>query len=182
MLFYRPVIKADVPIIKILDNNNKKRDEDNNQAQIKQNLTNMVTNGNVTNILPLQNKNTKTNIEKGDNKKLNYNNHEEIIIRSNKYNSTDSIIEVKLPNPYFDTQIIKPKKYINFNIKSQFKSKYADYKKIKSSINEMENDREIKMNKTHKITKKFDKYIYFTNFSSSKKNQNNMSLIMKNIV
>jgi hypothetical protein len=139
----------------------------------------VITNGNATNRIPLQNKNTKTNIEKGDNKKLNYNNHEEIIIRTHKYNTTDSIIEAKLPNPYLDTEIVKPNKYINYNIKSQFKSKYANYKKIKSSINEMEDDREIKMIKTLKITKKFDKFIHFTNLTSSKKNRN---LSMKNIV
>ena len=45
----------------------------------------------------------------------------------------------------------------------------------------MQNDREIKLNKTLKITKKFDKFIHFTNFSASKKNKNNLSLIMKNI-
>ena len=141
----------------------------------------MITNGNVTNIFQIQKINTKTNMEKGDNKKINYNNNEEVIIKSNKYNSKDSIIEVKLPNPYFDTRIVKPNKYINFNIKSKFKSKYADYKTIKSNINEMENDREIKLNKTLKITKKFDKFIHFKNFSASKKNKNNLSLIMKNI-
>ena len=44
----------------------------------------MITNGNATNIIPLQNKNTKTNIEKGDNKKLNYNNHELMILQLDK--------------------------------------------------------------------------------------------------
>ena len=141
----------------------------------------MITNGNVTNIFQIQKIYTKTNMENEDNKKINYNNNEEIIIRSNKYNSKDSIIEVKLPNPYLDTEIAKPNQYINFNIKSKFKSKYADYKRIKSNINEMQNDREIKLNKTLKITKKFDQFIHFTNFSPSKKNKNNLSLIMKNI-
>ena len=120
-------------------------------------------------------------MEKGENKKLDLNTHEEIIIRSNKYKSTDSIIEVKLPNPYLETENDKSNKCINFNIKSKFKSKYAEYTKIKSNINEMKNDGEIKVNKTLKITKKFDKYIHFTNFSSSKK-KNNLSLIVKNLV
>jgi len=138
----------------------------------------MKTNVNVTNIFQIQNKNTKSNIESGDNKKDIYNNKAEIIIRTNKYKSTDSIIEVKLPNPYLETEIDKSK-YVSLNIRSKYKSKYANYMKIKSNINEMENDREIKMNKTHKITKKLDKYIHFTNFSSSKKNKNNLSLIMR---
>lgn len=176
------MVKADVPIITILDHNSKKKDDDNNQTQIKQNLTNVITNGNVTNLFQIQNKNTKSNIEQGDNKKDVNNNQLEIIIRSNKYKSTDSIIEVKLPNPYLETENNKSNKYINLNINSKFKSKYADYTKIKSNINEMENDREIKMNKTHKITKKFEKFIHFTDFSPSKKHKNNLSLIMKNIV
>ena len=138
----------------------------------------MKTNVNVTNIFQIQNKNTKSNIESGDNKKDIYNNKAEIIIRTNKYKSTDSFIEVKLPNPYLETEIDKSK-YVSLNIRSKYKSKYANYMKIKSNINEMENDREIKMNKTHKITKKLDKYIHFTNFSSSKKNKNNLSLIMR---
>lgn len=161
------MVKADVPIITILDHNSKKKDDDNNQTQIKQNLTNVITNGNVTNLFQIQNKNTKSNIEQGDNKKDVNNNQLEIIIRSNKYKSTDSIIEVKLPNPYLETENNKSNKYINLNINSKFKSKYADYTKIKSNINEMENDREIKMNKAHKITKKFEKFIHFTDFSPS---------------
>jgi hypothetical protein len=141
----------------------------------------MITNGNATNIFQIQKINTKTNMEKGDNKKINDNNQEEIILKTNKYNSKDSIIEVKLPNPYLNTEIVKPNKIINFNIKSQFKSKYADYKRIKSNINEMDNDREIKLNKTLKIAKKFDKFIHFTNFPASKKIKNNLTLKMTNI-
>jgi len=110
------VVKADVPIITILDHNSKKKDDDNNQTQIKQNLTNVITNGNVTNLFQIQNKNTKSNIEQGDNKKDVNNNQLEIIIRSNKYKSTDSIIEVKLPNPYLETENNKSNKYINLNI------------------------------------------------------------------
>ena len=110
------MVKADVPIITILDHNSKKKDDDNNQTQIKQNLTNVITNGNVTNLFQIQNKNTKSNIEQGDNKKDVNNNQLEIIIRSNKYKSTDSIIEVKLPNPYLETENNKSNKYINLNI------------------------------------------------------------------
>ena len=148
---------------------NKKR-EDEHPTQIKKILSNDIT---VTNIgIPFAN-NKINEIDKNEvnKKEINnpkVNNHEEIIIRTNKYNLSNSIIEAKLPNPYLDTECIKNKKYIDYNLNSKFKSKYADYINSNSSINN-----EIKVNKTHKITKKFDKYIYFTSLSPNKKNKKN---------
>ena len=109
-----------------------------------------------------KNQNIKTEKEKNNENEKRIN-HEEIIIRSDKYKTTNTIIEVKLPNPYLDTECLKNKKYIDYYIKSKFKSKYADYMH-KHSLN-----REIKTNKSHKVINKFDKHIYFTNISSNKK-------------
>ena len=108
------------------------------------------------------NETDKNEENKKEDNNINTNNHEEIIIRTNKYNTTNSIIEVKLPNPYLDTECVIGKKYIDYNLNSKFKSKYADYINSKPSINN-----EIKINKTHKISKKFDKYIYFTSISQN---------------
>ena len=103
----------------------------------------------------IKNKNTK-----------NIKNHEEIILRSKKYSATNTIIEVKLPNPYLDTECVKYKRYIDYNIKSKFKSKFADY--INNSKTNLSSIREIKSNNSHKILKRIDNYIYFTNLSNKK--------------
>ena len=70
---------------------------------------------------------------------------------------------MKLPNPYLDTECLKNNKYIDYNIKSKFTSKFANYLQ-KPFIN-----REINTNKSQKTIKKFDKYIFFTNISSNKR-------------
>ena len=112
--------------------------------------------------------NNNKNINKTDKTDI-INNHEEIIIRSNKYNTTNTIIEVKLPNPYLDTECVKYKRYIDYNVKSKFKSKYADYINSKWSFN---SKRIIKHNKTSKTpSPKIDQHIYFTNISKSIKNK-----------
>ena len=74
----------------------------------------------------------------------------------------NTIFEVRLPNPYLDTECVKNKGYINYNIKSKYKSKFADYLNSKSEDNST--PREIKNNKTYKIShKKINECIYFTN-------------------
>ena len=157
---YRQVIHSDVPIISNIIVN-KRKEEDQDQTQIKKYLTIDKINTNIGVNNP-KIKNLKTEKEKNNEneKKIN---HEEIIIRTNNYKTANTIIEVKLPNPYLDTECLKNNKYIDYNIKSRFKSKYADYLH-KQSLN-----REIKTNKSHKIIKRFDKYIYFTNVSSNKR-------------
>jgi hypothetical protein len=155
------VIHSDVPIITNIIVN-KRKEEDKDQTQIlKNNLTIDKTYTNIGANNP-KIKNLKTEKEKNNEneKKIN---HEEIIIRTNNYKTTNTIIEVKLPNPYLDTECLKNNKYIDYYIKSRFKSKYADYMH-KQSLN-----REIKTHKSHKIINRFDKHIYFTNFSSLKK-------------
>ena len=144
----RQITHSDFPIITnlLLD---KTKEKNQAEAQIQKNLSNDKTNSNIG----------LNNIK---NKKDKIINHEEIIIRSNKYKSSNSIIEVKLPNPYLDTECLKNNKYIDYNIKSKFKSKFANYLK-KPFIN-----REINTNKSQKTLKKFDKHIYFTNISSNK--------------
>ena len=159
---YRQVIHSDVPIITNIIVN-KRKEEDQDQTQIKHNLTIDKKNTNIEVNNP-KNKNIKAEKEKEKNnenvKKIN---NKEIIIRSNKLKTTDTIIEVKLPNPYLDTECLKNNKYIDYYIKSRFKSKYADYLH-KHSLN-----REIKSNKSHKLINRFDKHIYFTNITSNKK-------------
>ena len=157
---YRQVIQSDVPIITNLIVN-KRKEEDQDQTQIKKHLTIDKINTN-TGVNNPKIKNLKTEKEKNNEneKKIN---HEEIIIRTNNYRTTNTIIEVKLPNPYLETERSKNNKCVDYNIKSRFKSKYADYMH-KQSLN-----REIKTNKSYKIIKRFDKYIYFTNFTANKK-------------
>ena len=157
----RQITHSDFPIITnlVLD---KTKEKNQAEAQIQKNLSNDKTNSNIR-LNNIKNKNSKTELEKNDkNKKDKIINHEEIIIRSNKYKSSNSIIEVKLPNPYLDTECLKNNKYIDYNIKSKFKSKFANYLQ-KPFIN-----REINTNKSQKTLKKFDKHIYFTNISSNK--------------
>jgi len=161
---YRLISYSDFPIITnlLLD---KTKERNQAQPQLKNILSNDKTNSNIG-VNNIKNKNSKTEQEKNDknkNKNDKIINHEEIIIRSNKYKSTNSIIEVKLPNPYLDTECLKKKKYIDYNIRSKFKSKFADY------IQKHSNNRVLNTNKSQKIIKKFDKHIFFTNISSNKK-------------
>ena len=159
---YRLISYSDFPIITnlLLD---KAKERNQAQLQLKNILSNDKTNSNIG-VNNIKNKNSKTEQEKNDKNKNNkIINHEEIIIRSNKYKSTNSIIEVKLPNPYLDTECLKKKKYIDYNIRSKFKSKFADY------IQKHSNNRVLNTNKSQKIIKKFDKHIFFTNISSNKK-------------
>ena len=159
---YRQIVHSDVPIItNIIPDKNK----ENNQVKslLKINLSNDKTNSNIG-LINIKNKNSKTDQEKNDkNENDKIINHEEIIIKSNKYKTTNSIIEVRLPNPYLDTECLKNNKYIDYYIKSKFKSKYADYMH-KQSLN-----RVIKTNNSHKQLNRFDKHIYFTNISNNKK-------------
>ena len=132
-----------------------------NHFNLKINLTNDLT----TNVGQVKYLKTK---EENDSNEIKHNeaikNHEEIIIRSNKYNTTNSIIEVKLPNPYLDTECVKHNKYIDYNINSKFKSKFADYINSKTHLH---NSGGTKSNKTHKIIKKFDNHIYFTKLTNT---------------
>lgn len=155
---------SDVPIITNLIIN-KRKEEDQELTQLKNNLTIDKTNSNIgvnnpKNKIPRTEKVKEKEKNNENDKKIN---HEEIIIRTNKYKTTNTLIEVKLPNPYLDTECLKNNKYIDFNIRSKFKSKYADYMH-RQSLN-----REIKTNKSHKVLNRFDKHIYFTNISSNKK-------------
>ena len=112
-------------------------------------------------------------------KKFNQENYEldenltkDIIIKSNKFNDYDSLIEVKLPNPYRMTEILGGQKFITFQIKSSYKSKFADYiKKNNKFSNSPLNEKNIKTNKTCKISldnNKFDRNINFTNLGKQK--------------
>ena len=157
---YRQVMHSDVPIITNVIVN-KKKEEDQDLTQIKNKITIDKTNTNMGVNNP-KNKNIKTEKEKNNENEKRIN-HEEIIIRTNKYKTTHTIIEVRLPNPYLDTECLKNNKYIDYYIKSKFKSKYADYMH-KQSLN-----REIKTNNSHKQLNRFDKHIYFTNISNNKK-------------
>ena len=132
---------------------------------LKMNLTNDFT----TNIgqTYAKVKNLKTREENNSNENKHnelIKNHEEIIIKSTKYNTTNSIIEVRLPNPYLDTECVKHNKYIDYNINSKFKSKFADYINSKTHL---DNSGGIKTNKTHKVIKKFDNHIYFTKLTNT---------------
>ena len=70
-----------------------------------------------------------------------------------------------MPNPYLDTKCVKHKRYIDYNINSKFKSKFADYINSKSN-----KKREIKSNKTFKISSlKMDQHIYFTKSNKEEK-------------
>ena len=72
-----------------------------------------------------------------------------------------------MPNPYLDTECVKYKKYIDYNIQSKFKSKYADYINSKSTIN---SKREIRNNKTVQISSsKIEQHIYFTKLKNKQK-------------
>ena len=159
---YRQIAHSDVPIITNIIPD-KHKENNRVQAQLKINLSNDKTNSNIG-LIDIKNKNSKNEQEKND-KDENYkiNNHEEIIIKSNKLKTTDSIIEVRLPNPYLDTECLKNNKYIDYKIKSKFKSKFANYIQRKSIY------KEVKTNKSEKTLKKFDNFIFFTNISSIKK-------------
>ena len=105
--------------------------------------------------------NSKCEEEKNEYDNNNEKNHEEIIVRSREFNNNYTIIEAKLPNPFLDTELVKKKKYINFNINSRFKSKFSDYSKKKISNNSF--NQEIKQNKTYKYCNKIDEFIHFSN-------------------
>ena len=157
---YRQITHSDFPIITnlILD---KSKEKNQDQSQLQKNLSNNKTNSNLG-LNNIKNKNSKNEKGKNDkNKNDKIINHEEIIIRSNKDKSNNSIIEVKLPNPYLNTECLKNNKYIDYNIKSKFKSKYAKYIQ-KPFINRVTNT-----NKSQKTLRKFDNHIFFTNISSN---------------
>ena len=145
-------MEGDVPII---INLNEFKNKVDNKCKLKNNITNDNTYDNLGKTY-IKKMNTKLEEEKNER------NHEEIIIKSAKYNNAYySIIEEKLPNPYLNSELIENKQYINYNIKSSFKSKYSDYLKNRKSYNFYTH---IKQNKTFKYSdNKIDKYIYFTN-------------------
>ena len=156
MHIQRQIINRDLAIIAKIDTPKK---NEKNEALLKNNLTNDFTNTNLG-YTDAKNKEEEKKNKTNENDKIN--NHEEIIVRSNRYNSTNTIIEVRLPNPYLDTECVKYNKYIDYNIESKFKSKFADYINSKSN-----KKREIKSNKTLKISGlKMDQYIYFTKKSN----------------
>ena len=152
MHIQRQIINGDVAIIAKIDTPKK---NENNEALFKNNSTNDFTNTHLG-FTYAKNKEEEKKNKNNENDKIN--NHEEIIVRSNKYNTTNTIIEVRLPNPYLDTECVKFNKYIDYNIQSKFKSKFADYINSKSN-----KKREIKSNKTFKVSSlKIDQHIYFT--------------------
>lgn len=74
---------------------------------------------------------------------------------------------MRLPNPYLDTECIKYHKYIDYNINSKFKSKYADYINSKSRII---SKKDIKYIKTfNESNKKIAQHIYFTKTNNKNK-------------
>ena len=168
-------MKEDVPII---INLNEIKNKAENQCQLRNNMTNDNTNDNLRKSYTKK-RNSKIEDEKNER------NHEEIIIKSGKYNNIYTIIEEKLPNPYLNTELVKNKKYINYNIKSTFKSKFSDYLKKKNTHNYFTY---IKQNKTLKYSDNIiDKYVYFTNIhineSLNKRNKtltNKLENIIKN--
>ena len=142
---------GDVPII---INLNEIKNKVDNKCKLKNNITNDNTNDNLRKTYTKK-RNSKIEEEKNER------NHEEIIIKSSKYNNAYTIIEEKLPNPYLNTELVKNKKYIDYNIKSTFKSKFADYLKNRKTYDYFSH---IKQNKTLKYSdNKIDKYVYFTN-------------------
>ena len=150
-----------------------------NESQLIKNNTNDKTNINIRKSF-IKKRSSKSEEEKNEyNNNKSINNHEEIIIKSNKYNNIYTVIEAKLPNPYLNTELVKNKKYIDFNIKSKFKSKYADYAKYKNNFGEINNNQSIKYNKTYKFCK-IDKYIHFTNIHINNNFKNNKRVITNN--
>jgi len=162
-------LEGDVPII---INLNEIKNKVDNKCKLKNNITNDNTYDNLG----------KTYIKKMNSKieeEKNERNHEEIIIKSAKYNNAYyTIIEEKLPNPYLNTELIKNKKYINYNIKSTFKSKFADYLKNRKTYSYFTH---IKENKTFKYSDyRIDKYVYFTNIHTNETlNKRNKALTNK---
>lgn len=159
ILIYSQVISKDIPIIINLNDNKDKMD---NIFLLSKNISNDKTN---INFRKSYTKKFNSRIEEEKNER----NHEEIIIRSNNYNKTYTIIETKLPNPYLNTELVKNNKYINFNFKSKFNTKFADYLKRKDTYyNKIKNEQNIKQNKTYKYPNIIDKYIYFTTIPINK--------------
>ena len=159
LYYFSQVLSADIPIIINFDSIKNKEE---NQCKLNKNITNDNTNINYTKKM-----NSKIEEEKEER------NHEEILIKSNIHNQKYSVIEAKLPNPYLNTELVKKKQYINFNIKSTFKSKYADYLKKtynNNKNNEIKNISKIKKNKTHKFFNLIDNdnFVYFTNIKINK--------------
>ena len=104
--------------------------------------------------------NSKCEEEKNEYENNNEKNHEEIIVKSRDFNANYTIIEAKLPNPFLNTELVKKKNYINFNINSRFKTKYSDY--LKKKISNNSSNQVIKQNKTYKYCNKIDEYIHFS--------------------
>ena len=154
---YSQIIQRDIPII--INLNEKKLKIDDKQTQIKNKLTNDNININLIKFSSKK-KSSKFEEEKNEYDKKNEINQEEVIVRSRKFNTNYTIIEEKLPNPYLNTELVKKKKYINFNINSRFKTKYSDY--LKKKISNNSSNQEIKPNKTYKFCNKIDDYIHFS--------------------
>lgn len=158
-------MNGDIPIIKSID---VSKTQEIKKTILKNNLTNDYTNTNLgqTKTYGKNKEEDKTNIIVNDKEEI-INNHEQITIRAKKYHTTQTIIEVKLPNPYLDTECVKFKRYIDYHYKNKLKTKYADYLNSKNINNS--NKIEKKSIKTFKIPmSNVDKYIYFTNFSNKK--------------
>lgn len=85
-----------------------------------------------------------------------------IHIKTNGFGQDCSVIEEKLPNPYTITEHTKRQKIIEYNVKSKYKSMYADYLNHTSTFDATKND--IKIKTTIKnFSSKIEPYIYFTN-------------------
>ena len=109
-----------------------------------------------------------------------------IHIKTNGFGQDCSVIEEKLPNPYTITEHSRRQKIIEYNVKSKYKSMYADYLNHTSTFDATKND--IKIKTTIKnFSTKIEPYIYFTNtthnnsFDATRKTKTNSKNFRNNI-
>ena len=91
-------------------------------------------------------------------------NNDEILLHSNIIGDSNSVIEVKLPNPYLYTGTKTPNQYINYNINSKFKSKFADYIQNTSHQKSILSENKSELKSIEDLEDK----IYFTNINIKK--------------
>ena len=160
------VTKADVPIIVNV-----------NIGRIKSN------NSNIISINAPQNKYIRAKTRK---RKLSH--LKSIHIKTNRFSQDVSVIEEKLPNPYTITDYSKKPKIVEFNIKSKYKSLYADYLNHTSTFDATKKDTKLKLNTSIKnYPSKIESHIYFTkithsySFDLTQKTKTNSRIIKNNI-
>ena len=110
----------------------------------------------------VNNKENNKNKEDKEFKIKNFNLEDNFItLKTNKYNNNISIIEVKLPNPYLDSDLLERNKTIEYHINSKFKSPYADY--LNHSLTHQTFKYKSKLNHNKMINlNKFNNRIHFT--------------------